>query len=148
MKPYVMRCPDCRTRNRIPAEKLGQTARCGKCKKALATAELLSAGAVMITDGNFEEKILRSPLPAIMFCWAPWCPSCSQVSPVMDAFAAEARGRIRVGKLNVDGNPVTASRFDVRSVPFLYIFDNGRLVESLPADMGKHGLMMKMAHYL
>jgi len=110
MNPYVMRCPDCRTRNRIPADRLGQDAHCGKCGRTLKSTELLSSGALMITDANFEEKILRSPLPAVLFCWAPWCPSCGQAAPPMDAFAAEARGRVRVGKLNVDGNPATAAQ--------------------------------------
>ncbi|MGD8364310.1 MAG: thioredoxin domain-containing protein, partial [Desulfobacterales bacterium] len=63
-------------------------------------------------------------------------------------FARETKGKIRVGKLNVDGNPQTASRFNILSVPTLFIFDNGEMKESLPGGLQKHQLMMKMAHYL
>jgi thioredoxin-like negative regulator of GroEL len=70
------------------------------------------------------------------------------VSPIIEQFASEAKGRIRVGKLNIDANPNLANRFSIMSVPFLFIFDNGELKESLPGGLQKHELMLKMAHYV
>ena len=148
IRPYVMRCPSCRKRNRIPAEKIGLTAKCGNCGERLATDGLLSGNPIMVTDGNFDDTVGKSPLPVLLFCWAPWCPTCGTVAPSMDEFASDAKGRVRVGKLNIDANPITASRFNVRSVPFLFIFDSGQLKESLPGGVPKHEIMMKMAHYL
>lgn len=145
---YTIRCPQCRTRNRVPGHKIDSGAKCGKCKEALPTGELFISQPVIVTDANFEKMVLAAPLPVLLFCWAPWCPTCGVVAPIIEDFARETKGKIRVGKLNVDGNPQTASRFNVLSVPTLFIFDNGEMKESLPGGMQKHQLMMKMAHYL
>jgi thioredoxin len=102
----------------------------------------------MVTDGNFEAQVLNSPLPVLLFAWAPWCPTCVAAAPVIDQLAAESNGRIRVGKLNVDANPNIAGRFSIMSVPFMFIFDNGELKESLPGTLQKHELMLKMAAYV
>jgi thioredoxin 2 len=147
-RPFTMRCASCSTRNKIPVDKLGQRARCGKCKTTLDTGLLLDSRSIMVTDANFNETVNHSPLPVLLFSWAPWCPTCTTVAPIMDEFAKDARSRIRVGKLNVDANPVLSSKYDIRSVPFLFIFDGGQLKESLPGGLQKHELMMKMAHYL
>jgi thioredoxin-like negative regulator of GroEL len=70
------------------------------------------------------------------------------VAPVIDQFGVESKGKVRVGKLNVDASPILASKFSILSVPFLFIFDNGNLKESMPGGMQKHDLMMKMAPYI
>ena len=115
--PYLIRCPSCRTRNRIPFEKLGQVARCGKCGGAIATADVLIPQPHLVTDANFESTILKSPIPALVFAWAPWCATCNQVAPLFDSFAQESKGRVRAGKLNVDANRQLANRFNILSVP-------------------------------
>ena len=71
-----------------------------------------------------------------------------KVSPIIDEFAAEAKTKVRVAKLNVDQNKMLASRYKILSVPFIFIFDNGKLKDSMPGGMQKHELMMQMAHYL
>jgi len=93
-------------------------------------------------------KVTKSPLPVLLFAWAPWCPTCRTFIPIIDNYAAVAKGRGRVGKLNVDANPGLSSKFNILSVPFVFIFDNGRLKESMPGAMQQHELMMKMAHYI
>ncbi len=70
------------------------------------------------------------------------------MAPVIDQFGVESKGKVRVGKLNVDASPILASKFSILSVPFLFIFDNGNLKESMPGGMQKHDLMMKMAPYI
>jgi thioredoxin 2 len=147
-RSYFYRCAGCGTKNRIAPEMLGKTGKCGKCGGALPTRELLSGKTVMVTDANFETEVLQSPIPVLVYAWATWCPTCSQTAPIIQAFAQEARGRVRVGKLNVDPNPSLSARFDIRSVPFLLIFDKGRLVESMPGGLPKHALMMKMGKYI
>ena len=69
---YKMRCPSCRTKNRIPENRIGQNAKCGKCGNSFATDVLRNAQSVLITDGNFGDMVLRSPLPVLIFSWAPW----------------------------------------------------------------------------
>ncbi len=145
---YLIRCPSCGTQNRIPADRAGQTAKCGKCQSSVATDILLTAAPVMVTDRDFEMKVLKSPLPVLMDCWAPWCGPCRTMTPVMAALAREWQGKARVGKLNIDQNPLTATRFQVMSVPTFLIFDNGRLKETIPGAVQKEILQTKMRPYL
>lgn len=145
---YTIRCFDCKARNRVPGHKVDAGAKCGKCGSGLATSELFIPQPVMVTDTNFEKMVMGSPLPVLLFCWAPWCPTCGAVTPIIEDFARDSKGKIRVGKVNIDTNQQIAARFNILSVPYLFIFDNGKLKESLPGGMQKHQLMMKLAHYL
>ena len=145
---YKIRCTRCGAKNRIPEDKLGKNARCGKCRQALQTEALFLPQPVMISDLDFDAKVLQSPIPVLAYFWAPWCPTCSSVSPTIDEFAAASKGRIRVVKINVDADPKTASRYNILSVPSLLAFDNGRIQETLSGSMQKHDLMVAMAKYL
>ena len=69
---YTMRCTECRAKNRIPSGKLNASAKCGKCSSILKTDELFTPQPIMISDGNFESMVLKSPLPVLMWAWAPW----------------------------------------------------------------------------
>jgi predicted Zn finger-like uncharacterized protein len=69
---FKMRCAQCGAKNRIPASKLKAGAKCGKCKSALNTEELFAPQPIMVTDANFDDKVLKSPLPVLIFAWAPW----------------------------------------------------------------------------
>jgi thioredoxin 2 len=143
-----MRCSACGTKNKIPAGKIDGNAKCGKCGSLLKTDELFEPQPLMITDGNFDAKVLKSPLPVLLFAWAPWCTTCVAVTPIIDQFASDAKGKVRVGKVNVEANPGLASKFNILSVPFLFIFDNGQMRESMPGALQKHEIMMKMSKYI
>lgn len=143
----LFRCTACRTRNKIPPEKIDAGAKCGKCGEKLKTEELFVPQPLMISEANFESQVLNAPLPVLLFAWAPWCPTCKTAMPVIDDFAKDAKGRIRVGKFNVDSSQSLASKYNILSVPQLLIFDNGRLQETMPGAIQKHEIMMKMAHY-
>ena len=69
---FKMRCTGCGAKNKIPAGKLNAGARCGKCKSPLDTGELFAPQPIMVTEGNFDDKVLKSPLPVLLFAWAPW----------------------------------------------------------------------------
>jgi thioredoxin 2 len=147
-KPYTLRCTGCGAKNRVPANKINESPKCGKCHAVLQTNELFVPQPVMVTDRNFDDRVLKSPLPVLMFAWAPWCPTCVKTSPIIDEFAADAKTKVRVAKLNVDQNKMLAAKYKILSVPFIFIFDNGQLKDSMPGGMQKHQLMMQMAHYL
>ena len=68
---YTLRCTQCGAKNRVPANKLNAGAKCGKCSEPLATAELLAPQPMFISDMNFDEKVLKSPLPVLLYAWAP-----------------------------------------------------------------------------
>ena len=148
VKSYLFRCTKCRTRNRIPFQKIDSGAKCGKCGELLDTDELFAAQPLTISENNFDNKVLGSPLPVLLFAWANWCPTCRAAMPVIDDFAKDAKGKIRVGKLNVDSSQNLSAKYSILSVPQILVFDNGRLQETMPGAMQKHEIMMKMARYI
>jgi thioredoxin 2 len=146
--PYVLRCTECGSRNRIPPARANEEAHCGKCGGSLKVGELFAQQPFMVTETNFNDKVLKSPLPALVFAWATWCPTCRTAMPVIDEFAGESKGKIRVGKLNVDNSPSISSTYNILSVPQILVFDNGQMKESMPGALPKHEIMMKMAGYI
>ncbi len=70
------------------------------------------------------------------------------MAPIVDQFAVESKGKVRVGKVNVDSSPMLASKYNIMSVPFIFIFDNGQMKESGPGGLQKHDMMIKMAPYI
>jgi thioredoxin-like negative regulator of GroEL len=70
------------------------------------------------------------------------------VAPIIDQFGVETKGKVRVGKLNVEASPALAAKYNIMSVPFIFIFDNGQMKESGPGGLQKHDLRMKMAPYV
>ncbi len=145
---YFFRCSSCKTKNRISEESAGKTGKCGKCGSELKTTEMFLQQPLIITDANFGEKIVNSPIPALVDCWAPWCSPCNQLNPVITSLCSEYKGRFRIGKLNVDSNPVISARFDLRSIPTLLIFDNGQLKDTLFGSLPKHEIEQRMKSYL
>jgi len=84
-----------------------------------------------VTDATFAAEVERSPLPVLVDAWAPWCGPCQLIAPVIDELAVEMAGRVRVAKLNVDENPATAARFNLRSIPTLLVLRGGREVDRI-----------------
>ena len=131
----LLRCPNCGATNRVPLDKLeaGRQPVCGRCKTPLPVGAAAGDGArpVTVTDASFTTEVERSPVPVLLDAWAPWCGPCRMIAPVVDQLASELAGRARVAKLNVDENPVTARRLDVRSIPMLLVFKGGREVDRI-----------------
>ena len=145
---FTLRCAQCRTKNRVPAAKLDSGAKCGRCGAVLSHQDVDTGRTVMVTDANFDQTVLQSPLPVLLYAWAPWCSVCSSVSPQVDQLANETKGRVRVGKVNVETNPRLASKYNVLSVPAFIIFDAGQFKEHLTGGIPKPDLKMKMAAYI
>ena len=125
----VVRCPSCGVGNRVPRAKIEQRLEpvCGRCKTPLR----VDTKPIVVTDESFSADVERSPLPVLVDAWAAWCGPCRMIAPVIDELAAEMAGRVRVVKLNVDENPATAARFDLRSIPTLLVFKGGREVDRI-----------------
>jgi len=84
-----------------------------------------------LNDSNFEQQVLRSPVPVLVDFTAVWCAPCRAISPHIDAIATASAGTMRVGKIDVDENHDTTTRFDVRSMPTLMVFKDGKVVGQL-----------------
>ena len=125
----MIRCPACGATNRVPRDKLarGLAPICGRCKAVLP----VDAKPMTVTDATFAADVERAPVPVLVDAWAPWCGPCRMVAPVLDELAGEMAGRVRIAKLNVDDNPQTAARFNIRSIPTLLLMKDGREVDRI-----------------
>ncbi len=125
----VISCPSCGAKNRVDLAKVeaGVEPICGRCKNPLRVA----TKPVTVTDATFATEVEQSALPVLLDMWAPWCGPCRMIAPILEELAVEMAGRIRIAKLNVDDNPITAGRFNVRSIPTMLVIKDGREVDRI-----------------
>jgi thioredoxin 2 len=144
----ILRCTSCGGRNRVPMEKLKPGVSCGKCHAPLQTEDILTPWAIPVSDANFEDKVLKSPLPVLLEFVSSTCGACNISRPVVNQLAVEMKGRFRVGRTDVLVNPATAGRYKVMSTPTSLMFDRGRLVDTIIGAAPREAFLEKMAPYL
>jgi thioredoxin len=145
--PYLIRCASCRTKNRIPAEKINTHPKCGKCHLPLNLTGIFNGQSVNISEMAFEAEVLLSPIPVLLLFWATWCTACQTVIPILERIADKLRGRIKIVKVNIEQNKALASRFHVFSVPLMLIFDNGKEKETMMGAVTELEILKKLARY-
>lgn len=101
---------------------------------------MASDNVLTLTDDSFEQQVEQSEGLAVVDFWAAWCGPCRAVGPVIESIADDYAGKVRVGKVDVDSNPRTAERFNVRSIPSILYFKDGALVETVIGVRSKHQL--------
>ncbi|HSK63740.1 MAG TPA: thioredoxin TrxC [Pyrinomonadaceae bacterium] len=139
----VVACGKCDTKNRVDETRLSNNeAKCGRCGEKLEVGGNGAAGKpVVVTDASFQQKVLQaSGAPLLVDFWAPWCGPCRVVGPIMDQLAAESGGRYRIMKLNVDENPLTASQYQIASIPTMLIFKDGALIDRIVGAQPKQAI--------
>jgi thioredoxin len=88
---------------------------------------MASENIVEVTDSNFQTEILGSKLPVLVDFWAAWCAPCRAIAPHVEALAKDYDGKVRVGKCDIDSNPEVATQYDIRSIPTLLVFKDGKV---------------------
>ena len=96
--------------------------------------------AMEFTDQNFDQEVIKSDKPTLVDFWAPWCGPCQMMGPIVSELAKELEGKAKIGKLNVDENPVTAQNFTVMSIPTVMIFKDGKMVQKFVGVQAKEVL--------
>ena len=92
---------------------------------------------VILTKENFETEVLKSDIPVLVDFWATWCGPCMMLSPIIAELAEELKGKVKVGKVNVDEQNELAMQYRVASIPTLLLFKNGELVKTSVGFMPK-----------
>ncbi|MBQ0930183.1 thioredoxin TrxC [Ideonella alba] len=118
--PHIV-CTHCGATNRVPAQRLGEDPRCGRCGHALLPGE-----PVELTDANFAQVVNGTDLPVIVDVWAAWCGPCRMMAPQFAAAAAQMKGRALFAKLDSDAHPRTAGALGIRSIPTLIRLQRGQ----------------------
>jgi thioredoxin 1 len=103
--------------------------------------------AIAVTDSDFEQQVEKADGLTVVDFWATWCGPCRMIAPVLDQLAAEYDGKARVAKLDVDSNTKTATRFNVRSIPTILFFKDGKLVDQVVGAVPKAQLDAKFKQH-
>ena len=88
-------------------------------------------GVLELTDGNFEQEVVKSSQPVLVDFWAEWCMPCRMLAPAIDELAKEFSGKVKVGKVDVDSNRETALKFNIMRIPTVIVFKDGQVVSKL-----------------
>jgi len=102
---------------------------------------------VQVTDGNFEDEIVKCELPSMVDLWAPWCAPCRMIGPWMEELGQKYDGQFKAAKMNVDENPTTPNKFGVRAIPTVLFFKDGNLADTIVGAVGKaniENVMLKL----
>ena len=128
--PLHLVCPHCRAVNRVPTARLDQRPNCGQCHQPLFTSQ-----PVALTAVTFTQHLDRNDIPILVDFWAPWCAPCKMMAPAFAQAAGILEPHVRLAKVNTEAEPALGTQYDIRSIPTLALFRNGREVARQPGVM-------------
>jgi thioredoxin 1 len=101
-----------------------------------------------LTDQNFESEVVQSSLPVIVDFWAQWCGPCKMLTPILEKIAPDYQERLVIGKLDVDNNPDSASKYGINSIPTMLFFKGGKIAEQQVGLLAEKPLRAKIEEFL
>jgi thioredoxin 1 len=109
---------------------------------------MAAEGIVEVTDTNFDSDVLKADQPVLVDFWAAWCGPCRALAPIVDEIASSYRGRVKVGKMDVDKNNATPQRYGIRGIPTLLIFKGGQVREQIVGYVPKETIQKALEKHL
>jgi thioredoxin 1 len=103
---------------------------------------------IQVSDADFEEKVLKNPLPALVDFWAEWCGPCRMVAPTLEQIAGEMESKAIIAKMNVDDNKETPNKYNIHAIPTMIFFKNGKEVSRLVGVESKNAIKAKIDEML
>ena len=103
---------------------------------------------VNVTDSTFEQEVIKSSEPVLVDFWAAWCGPCKMIAPILEEMVPEYAGKLKIAKVDVDSNPVIATKYGIRSIPTLLVFKNGVVVDQNVGAMPKKIMKKKVNPHL